>query len=109
MFDNTGYPSIDASFTELMLGNIPYSAKFWRGIFWQIRKQPPKFYTPKFIFCFLKMASLLKYVKFITKKGGDSSPPATLLPDPDSSLNKVIPSSAIAKANELVVPVYKHQ
>ena len=51
------------------------------------------------------MASLLKYVKFITKKGGDSSPPATLLPDPDSSLNKVIPSSAIAKANELVAPV----
>ena len=82
--------------------------KFGGGIFWQIcqiRKQPLKFYPLKFISCLLKMASLLKYVRFIMKKGGNSSPPATLLPDPNSSLNKVIVSSAIAKANELVAPV----
>ena len=27
------------------------------------------------------------------------------LPDPDSSLNKIVPSSAIAKANENVAPI----
>ena len=35
--------------------------------------------------------------------GGYSS--STLLPDPDSSLNKIVPSSAIAKANKIVAPI----
>ena len=30
---------------------------------------------------------------------------STLLPDPDSSLNKIVPSSSIIKASEIVVPI----
>ena len=48
---------------------------------------------------------LLKFVKFLNQKssGGESS--SSLLPDPNSSLRQIVPSSAIAKANEIVAPV----
>ena len=52
--------------------------------------------------------ALLNFLKFINRRGensgGFTSSQSTLLPDPDSSLNKVIPSSAIVKANEIVTP-----
>ena len=49
--------------------------------------------------------ALLKFVKFFNQKssGGESS--SSLLPDPNSSLNQIVPSSAIAKVNMIVAPV----
>ena len=44
--------------------------------------------------------TLLKYFKPVNSKTHDNA-----LPDPDSSLNEVIPSTAIAKANETVSKV----
>ena len=44
--------------------------------------------------------ALLKYFKPVNSKTHDNA-----LPDPDSSLNEVIPSMAIAKANEMVSKV----
>ena len=72
-----------------------YSTKFWRGEIWQICLQSPNFALQNF------------QHKRGDELGGNTLSQATLLPDPDSSLNKVAPSvlSAIAKVNEIVTPI----
>ena len=51
------------------------------------------------------MAFYVKFMNFVNQKslGGDSL--STLLSDPDSSIHKIVPLSAIAKANKIVVPI----